>query len=79
MEIVFDVLKVLKKVFLYVVVVCFGISCEEVVNELWEFKRNGVVDKIGYIWFLVGEGEFWVIEEWLVKFEVQDMLIGEVE
>ncbi|ENS5295276.1 DUF1627 domain-containing protein, partial [Escherichia coli] len=48
-------------------------------NELWELKRNGVVDKTGHTWFLAGEGESRVTEERPVKSEAQDMLTGEVE
>ncbi|EHK3313280.1 DUF1627 domain-containing protein [Escherichia coli] len=55
------------------------ISREEVLNELWELKRNGVVDKTGHTWFLAGEGESRVTEERPVKSEAQDMLTGEVE
>ena len=33
------------------------ISREEVLNELWELKKNSVVDKTGHTWFLAGEGE----------------------
>ena len=56
-----------------------GISREEAVNELWELKRKGVVDKTGHTWFLAGEGESRVTEERPVKSEAQDMLTGEVE
>ncbi|EGE8182534.1 DUF1627 domain-containing protein [Escherichia coli] len=55
------------------------ISREEVLNELWELKKNGVVDKTGHTWFLAGEGESRVTEERPVKSEAQDMLTGEVE
>ncbi|EHJ8040110.1 DUF1627 domain-containing protein, partial [Escherichia coli] len=55
------------------------ISREEAVNELWELKRNGVVDKTGHTWSLAGEGESRVTEERPVKSEAQDMLTGEVE
>lgn len=55
------------------------ISREEVLNELWELKRNGVVDKAGHIWFLAGEGESGVTEEQPEQSEVPDVLTGEVE
>ncbi|EFK9240211.1 DUF1627 domain-containing protein [Escherichia coli] len=79
METVSDALKALKKASSHVVVARLGISREEAVNELWELKRNGVVDKTGHTWFLAGEGESRVTEEWPVKSEAQDMLTGEVE
>ncbi|EFT1385943.1 DUF1627 domain-containing protein [Escherichia coli] len=79
METVSDALKALKKASSHVVAARLGISREEDVNELWELKRNGVVDKTGHTWFLAGEGESRVTEEWPVKSEAQDMLTGEVE
>ncbi|EJL3443146.1 DUF1627 domain-containing protein [Escherichia coli] len=79
METVFDALKALKKASSQVVASRLGISREDAVNELWELKRNGVVDKTGHTWFLAGEGESRVTEERPVKSEAQDMLTGEVE
>ncbi|EHX1748037.1 hypothetical protein ACBO14_005136, partial [Escherichia coli] len=79
METVSDALKALKKASSHVVAARLGISREEAVNELWELKRNGVVDKTGHTWFLAGEGESLVTEELPVKSEAQDMLTGEVE
>lgn len=79
METVSDALKALKKASSHVVAARLGISREEAVNELWELKRNGVVDKTGHTWFLAGEGESRVTEERPVKSEAQDMLTGEVE
>ena len=79
METVSDALKALKKASSHVVAARLGISREEAVNELWELKRNGVVDKSGHTWFLAGEGESRVTEERPVKSEAQDMLTGEVE
>lgn len=46
METVSDALKALKKASSHVVAARLGISREEAVNELWELKRNGVVDKL---------------------------------
>ncbi len=57
METVSDALKALKKASSHVVAARLGISREEAVNELWELKRKGVVDKTGHTWFLAGEGE----------------------
>ncbi|EIT1085962.1 DUF1627 domain-containing protein, partial [Escherichia coli] len=74
-----DALKALKKASSHVVAARLGISREEAVNELWELKRKGVVDKTGHTWFLAGEGESRVTEERPVKSEAQDMLTGEVE
>ncbi|EHX31629.1 hypothetical protein ECDEC12B_1938 [Escherichia coli DEC12B] len=51
METVSDALKALKKASSHVVAARLGISREEAVNELWELKRNGVVDKTGHTWF----------------------------
>ncbi|EFH1450923.1 DUF1627 domain-containing protein [Escherichia coli] len=79
METVFDALKALKRASSQVVAARLGISREEAVNELWELKRKGVVDKTGHTWFLAGEGESRVTEERPVKSEAQDMLTGEVE
>lgn len=53
MEIVFDVLKVMGKVIFIEFVARFDISREEVLNELWELKKVGFVDKSAYIWRVV--------------------------
>ncbi|HAX4820395.1 TPA: DUF1627 domain-containing protein [Escherichia coli] len=79
MEIVFDALKAMGKATSVELTTRLDISREEVLNELWELKRNGVVDKTGHTWFLAGEGESRVTEERPVKSEAQDMLTGEVE
>ncbi len=79
METVFDALKAIGKATSVELATRLDISREEVLNELWELKRNGVVDKTGHTWFLAGEGESRVTEERPVKSEAQDMLIGEVE
>ncbi|HCN2465684.1 TPA: DUF1627 domain-containing protein [Escherichia coli] len=79
METVSDALKALKKASSHVVAARLGISREEAVNELWELKRNGVVDKTGHTWFLAGEGESGVTEEQPAQSEVPDVLTGEVE
>ncbi|MCV2957775.1 DUF1627 domain-containing protein [Escherichia coli] len=54
------------------------ISREEVLNELWELKKNGVVDKTGHTWFLAGEGESGVTEEQPAQSETPDVLTEEV-
>ncbi|EJD8412668.1 DUF1627 domain-containing protein [Escherichia coli] len=79
METVFDALKAMGKATSVELAARLDISREEAVNELWELKRNGVVDKTGHTWFLAGEGESRVTEERPVKSEAQDMLTGEVE
>ncbi len=79
METVFDALKAIGKATSVELATRLDISREEVLNELWELKRNGVVDKTGHTWFLAGEGESRVTEERPVKSEAQDMLIWEVE
>ncbi|NEL99752.1 hypothetical protein G3W01_00065 [Escherichia coli] len=57
METVFDALKAMGKATSVELAARLDISREEVLNELWELKRNGVVDKTGHTWFLAGEGE----------------------
>ncbi len=79
METVFDALKAMGKATSVELAARLDISREEVLNELWELKRNGVVDKTGHTWFLAGEGESRVTKERPVKSEAQDMLTGEVE
>ncbi|HHX8138781.1 TPA: DUF1627 domain-containing protein [Escherichia coli] len=79
METVFDALKAMGKATSVELATRLDISREEVLNELWELKRNGVVDKTGHTWFLAGESESRVTEERPVKSEAQDMLTGEVE
>ncbi|EEW1988238.1 DUF1627 domain-containing protein [Escherichia coli] len=79
METVLDALKAMGKATSVELATRLDISREEVLNELWELKRNGLVDKTGHIWFLAGEGESRVTEERPVKSEAQDMLTGEVE
>ncbi|HGU4306832.1 TPA: DUF1627 domain-containing protein [Escherichia coli] len=79
METVFDALKAMGKASSVGLAERLDISREEVLNELWELKRNGVVDKAGHIWFLAGEGESGVTEEQPAQSEVPDVLTGEVE
>ncbi|HDL0289577.1 TPA: DUF1627 domain-containing protein, partial [Escherichia coli] len=55
------------------------ISREEVLNELWELKKAGFVDKSVYTWRVAGEGESGVAEEQPAQSEVQDVLTREVE
>lgn len=79
METVFDALKAMGKATSVELAARLDISREEVLNELWELKRNGVVDKTGHTWFLAGEGESGVTEEQPAQSEVQDVLTREVE
>ncbi|HCP9338255.1 TPA: DUF1627 domain-containing protein [Escherichia coli] len=79
METVFDALKAMGKASSVGLAERLDISREEVLNELWELKRNGVVDKAGHIWFLAGEGESGVTEEQPAQSEVPDVLTEEVE
>ncbi|EFG3810660.1 TPA: DUF1627 domain-containing protein [Escherichia coli] len=79
METVFDALKAMGKASSVGLAERLDISREEVLNELWELKRNGVVDKTGHTWFLAGEGESGVTEEQPAQSEVPDVLTGEVE
>ncbi|EYX81635.1 DUF1627 domain-containing protein [Escherichia coli] len=79
METVLHALKAMGKANSVELAARLDISREEVLNELWELKKNSVVDKTGHTWFLAGEGESRVTEERPVKSEAQDMLTGEVE
>ncbi len=79
METVFDALKAMGKATSVELAARLDISREEAVNELWELKRNGVVDKTGHTWSLAGEGESGVAEEQPAQSEVQDVLTREVE
>ncbi|MCZ5503464.1 DUF1627 domain-containing protein, partial [Escherichia coli] len=55
------------------------ISREEVLNELWELKKAGFVDKNVYTWRVAGEGESGVAEEQPAQSEAPDVLTREVE
>ncbi|HAX5099052.1 TPA: DUF1627 domain-containing protein [Escherichia coli] len=79
METVFDALKAMGKATSVELAARLDISREEVLNELWELKRNGVVDKTGHTWFLAGEGESGVTEEQTAQSEAPDVPAGEVE
>ncbi|EFB3699627.1 hypothetical protein BvCmsH78B_04249 [Escherichia coli] len=79
METVFDALKAMGKATSVELAARLDISREEILNELWELKRNGVVDKTGHTWFLAGEGESGVTEEQPAQSEVPDVLTGVVE
>ncbi|AWJ31680.1 DUF1627 domain-containing protein [Escherichia coli] len=76
METVFDALKAMGKATSIELAARLDISREEILNELWELKRNGVVDKTGHTWFLAGEGESGVTEEQPAQSEVPDVLTG---
>ncbi|EKA8810835.1 DUF1627 domain-containing protein [Escherichia coli] len=76
MENVFDALKAMGKATSVELAARLDISREEVLNELWELKRNGVVDKTGHTWFLAGEGESGVTEEQPVQSEAPDVPTG---
>ncbi|EFC0476550.1 DUF1627 domain-containing protein [Escherichia coli] len=79
METVLHALKAMGKANSVELAARLDISREEVLNELWELKKNGVVDKTGHTWFLAGEGESGVTEEQPAQSEVLDVLTGEVE
>ncbi|HFP5329892.1 TPA: DUF1627 domain-containing protein [Escherichia coli] len=79
METVLHALKAMGKANSVELAARIDISREEVLNELWELKKNGVVDKTGHTWFLAGEGESGVTEEQPAQSEVPDVLTGEVE
>ena len=50
METVFDVLKAMGKATSIELAARLDISREEVLNELWELKKAGFVDKSAYTW-----------------------------
>ncbi len=79
METVLHALKAMGKANSVELAARLDISREEVLNELWELKKNGVVDKTGHTWFLAGEGESGVTEDQPAQSEVPDVLTGEVE
>ncbi|ENC8500082.1 DUF1627 domain-containing protein [Escherichia coli] len=79
METVLHALKAMGKANSVELAARLDISREEVLNELWELQKNGVVDKTGHTWFLAGEGESGVTEEQPAQSEVLDVLTGEVE
>ncbi|WP_097469812.1 DUF1627 domain-containing protein [Escherichia coli] len=79
METVLHALKAMGKANSVELAARLDISREEVLNELWELKKNSVVDKTGHTWFLAGEGESGVTEEQPAQSEVPDVLTGEVE
>ncbi|MVV97929.1 DUF1627 domain-containing protein [Escherichia coli] len=79
METVFDALKAMGKATSVELAARLDISREEVLNELWELKKAGFVDKSVYTWRVAGEGESGVAEEQSAQSEVQDVLtrVGE--
>ncbi len=79
METVFDALKAMGKATSVELAARLDISREEVLNELWELKKAGFVDKSVYTWRVAGEGESRVAEEQPAQSEVQDVLTREVE
>ncbi|ENO4689172.1 DUF1627 domain-containing protein, partial [Escherichia coli] len=78
METVFDALKAMGKATSVELAARLDISREEVLNELWELKRNGVVDKTGHTWFLAVEGESGVTEGQALQPEAPDVVTEEV-
>ncbi|HFO5610424.1 TPA: DUF1627 domain-containing protein [Escherichia coli] len=76
---VFDALKAMGKATSVELAARLDISREEVLNELWELKKAGFVDKSVYTWRVAGEGESGVAEEQPAQSEVQDVLTREVE
>ncbi|EIH2857491.1 DUF1627 domain-containing protein, partial [Escherichia coli] len=78
METVFDALKAMGKANSVELAARLDISREEVLNELWELKKNGVVDKTGHTWFLAVEGEAGVTEGQALQPEAPDVVTEEV-
>ncbi|MCZ8881376.1 DUF1627 domain-containing protein [Escherichia albertii] len=54
METVFDALKAMGKATSIELAARLDISREEVLNELWELKKSGFVDKTAYTWRVAG-------------------------
>lgn len=79
METVFDALKAMGKATSVELAARLDISREEVLNELWELKKAGFVDKSVYTWRVAGEGESGVAEEQPAQSEAPDVLTREVE
>ncbi|BEC01387.1 DUF1627 domain-containing protein [Escherichia coli] len=79
METVFDALKAMGKATSVELAARLDISREEVLNELWELKKAGFVDKNVYTWRVAGEGESVVAEEQPAQSEAPDVLTREVE
>ncbi len=77
METVFDALKAMGKATSVELAARLDISREEVLNELWELKKAGFVDKSVYTWRVTGEGESGVAEEQLGKVRISgEILLG---
>ncbi|MDZ4919117.1 DUF1627 domain-containing protein [Escherichia coli] len=78
MEAVLRALKAMGKANSVELAARLDISREEVLNELWELKKNGVVDKTGHTWFLAVEGESGVTEGQALQPEAPDVVTEEV-
>ncbi|HAW0560986.1 TPA: DUF1627 domain-containing protein [Escherichia coli] len=78
METVLHALKAMGKANSVELAARLDISREEVLNELWELKKNGVVDKTGHTWFLAVEGESGVTEGQALQSEAPDVVTEEV-
>ncbi|HFO7812906.1 TPA: DUF1627 domain-containing protein [Escherichia coli] len=78
METVLHALKAMGKANSVELAARLDISREEVLNELWELKKNGVVDKTGHTWFLAVEGESGVTEGQALQPEAPDVVTEEV-
>ena len=78
METVLHALKAMGKANSVELAARIDISREEVLNELWELKKNGVVDKTGHTWFLAVEGEAGVTEGQALQPEAPDVVTEEV-
>ncbi|EPZ8839379.1 DUF1627 domain-containing protein [Escherichia coli] len=78
METVLHALKTMGKANSVELAARLDISREEVLNELWELKKNGVVDKTGHTWFLAVEGESGVTEGQALQPEAPDVVTEEV-
>ena len=78
METVLHALKAMGKANSVELAARLDISREEVLNELWDLKKNGVVDKTGHTWFLAVEGEAGVTEGQALQPEALDVVTEEV-
>ncbi|EMG9442878.1 DUF1627 domain-containing protein [Escherichia coli] len=77
METVLHALKAMGKANSVELAARLDISREEVLNELWELKKNDVVDKTGHTWFLAGEEGRGITEEQPVQPEAPDVVTAE--
>ncbi|EJT8683245.1 hypothetical protein N3698_002627 [Escherichia coli] len=73
METVFDALKAMGKATSIELAARLDISREEVLNELWELKKAGFVDKSAYTWRVADDFEdVFEVDDGATPDEIQD-------